>query len=141
MRGDPEQSDANGDGLLTEDELATRLAEYGRGSRAPATEPQRGPVGSASSPAKGTVTQRAVRDQGSRRSQRFLTATERLAQSLPRELRDWFLEKDRDGDGQIAMSEFGSLWTEQQAREFARLDLDNDGLITPREYVRAKGAP
>ena len=55
MRGDPEQSDANRDGILTEDELATRLADYGRGNRAPAAESSRNSAGPAPSPTPARV--------------------------------------------------------------------------------------
>lgn len=69
---------------------------------------------------------------------RFLTPTERLAESLPAALRAWFLRKDENGDGQIAMSEFASIWSREKAVDFASYDQNNDGVITPREYLRIK---
>ncbi len=129
MRGDPARSDTNKDGILTVDELAVQLSAYGRSNRI-TSQPRAAASTAEPRPADGNRT--------SRSSPRFTTATERIAEILPRELLDWFLQKDRDGDGQVAMSEFSSAWTLDRMREFTQLDLDNDGLITPREYTKAK---
>jgi hypothetical protein len=67
-----------------------------------------------------------------RKSGRFLTAAERLPEGLP----DWFTEKDEDGDGQVSMAEFATDWTPQKAAEFARYDLNGDGLITAQECLK-----
>jgi hypothetical protein len=132
MRGDPARSDTNQDGILTVDELAVQLSAYGRSNR----------ITSQPRAAASTTEPRPTNSKrDSRSSPRFTTATERLAEILPRELLGWFLQKDRDGDGQVAMSEFSSAWTLDRMREFTRLDLDNDGLITPREYTKAKTGP
>jgi Ca2+-binding EF-hand superfamily protein len=129
MRGDPARSDTNQDGILTVEELTVQLSAYSRSSQT-ASQPRAATTTAESRPAVGN---RAPRE-----GRRFATATERLAETLPRELLDWFLQKDRDGDGQVAMWEFSSVWSGERVREFAQLDLDNDGLITPREYTRAK---
>ncbi len=62
------------------------------------------------------------------------SAKERLPDGLP----DWFREKDRDGDGQVMMSEFAREWTAEKAAEFDRLDLNHDGIITPSECLKAQ---
>jgi hypothetical protein len=67
-----------------------------------------------------------------RKSNRFLTAAERLPEGLP----DWFTDKDEDGDGQVSMAEFASDWTPQKAAEFSRYDLNGDGLITAQECLK-----
>jgi subtilisin-like proprotein convertase family protein/Ca2+-binding EF-hand superfamily protein len=54
-------------------------------------------------------------------------------------LPDWFGPRDRDGDGQIMMSEFAEEWNDEEATEFARFDLNNDGVIVPEECLKAAG--
>jgi hypothetical protein len=58
-----------------------------------------------------------------------LTPKERLPKGIP----DWFVDADEDGDGQVLMAEYSDRLTESKAKEFARRDLDGDGVITPRE--------
>jgi hypothetical protein len=120
MRGNPQESDANGDGILTEEELAARLAAWGRG--------QGGDGGG-----DGTGTGDAA--DGPRRSYRFRTAAERLPQGLP----GWFARSDADGDGQVAMAEYSRSWTINKANEFTRLDANSDGVITPQEALDSGG--
>ena len=69
-----------------------------------------------------------------KRSYRVLTPAERLPKGLP----DWFTQKDANGDGQISMSEYSSTWTDEAAAEFAKYDLNNDGVITAAECVKAQ---
>ena len=70
----------------------------------------------------------------SRKSGRFLTPKERLPKGLP----DWFLQKDADGDGQVLMAEFATDWTPGAAAEFARYDLNRDGIITAAECLKVE---
>ena len=65
---------------------------------------------------------------------RFLTVRERLPKGLP----DWFEEKDANGDGQITMAEFTSHWTPEKVAEFARYDLNHDGIITAAECLKVE---
>ncbi len=67
---------------------------------------------------------------------RSTTTADRLAKL---KLDNWFMEKDKNQDGQVAMAEFGSNWTESLVAEFRVYDLNNDGVITPDECLRAKG--
>ena len=62
---------------------------------------------------------------------RFLTATERLPPGLP----SWFTQSDRDGDGQVKMSEYASSWNDEKLMEFSKYDTNSDGLITPAECL------
>lgn len=71
-----------------------------------------------------------------RRPGRFLTPRERLPQGLP----DWFLEKDVHGNGQITMAEFTDNWTPEKVAEFARYDLNHDGIITAAECLKVEKA-
>jgi hypothetical protein len=68
-----------------------------------------------------------------RKSHRFLSPHERWPKDLP----DWFRNKDLDGDGQVSMAEFSTTWTATEEQEFARYDLNHDGLITPAECLKA----
>jgi len=45
----------------------------------------------------------------------------------------WFFERDLDRDGQVAMHEFADEWTIELRQEFQTIDLNGDGLLTPRE--------
>ena len=71
-----------------------------------------------------------------RKPGRFLTARERLPKGLP----DWFLEKDVNGDGQVTMAQFTDNWTPEKVAEFARYDLNHDGIITAAECLKVEKA-
>jgi Ca2+-binding EF-hand superfamily protein len=108
IRGTPQNADADNDGRITFDEM---LARVGNRTKPRAADKQAG--------AK------------PRKSDRLKTPAERLPEGLP----DWFRDRDRNQDGQIAMSEYGRR-SETTARQFQRYDADNDGFISPDE---AKG--
>jgi Ca2+-binding EF-hand superfamily protein len=57
---------------------------------------------------------------------------------MPKGLPDWFARNDEDADGQITMAEYATLWNDAKATEFAKFDLDGDGVITPRECLRSQ---
>jgi Ca2+-binding EF-hand superfamily protein len=57
--------------------------------------------------------------------------------AVARDLPAWFVEKDKDGDGQIQMSEFADQWTDELFDEFSTLDLNNDGIIVADECLRS----
>jgi len=117
MSGDPKASDRNGDGVITLDELTARLLAYSQsrsGSRS----------GGSSDASAGS---------GQGGGMRFRTPAERLPAGLP----DWFSVKDSNGDGQVSMAEYARAWSDSAASEFARYDLNNDGLITPQECLRS----
>lgn len=65
------------------------------------------------------------------RSQRLTTTQESLPEDLPR----WFTQRDRDGDGQVAMHEYERRWNDSVARRFAGLDPNGDGIITAEEAL------
>jgi len=115
-------ADRNNDGKITKEELTARLAEYsGRRSR----DEDGGDSGSGSSADSGSDSS------GRDRSYRFSTAEELALSGLP----GWFAECDANGDGQVAMAERYSDWTDAKAREFLSYDHNGDGLITQREAL------
>ena len=141
--GDP-RADSNGDGRLTADELAAYFArqrvqeqrnESSRsGGDSREREGDRGPYSPRSREDKGHRNATAS-DTGSdgRKSYRFLAAEERLPEGLP----EWFRERDADHDGQIAMAEFSSRWTDALAAKFSAFDGNQDGIVTPEECLAA----
>ena len=60
-----------------------------------------------------------------------------LAERYP-DLPAKFFQMDRDGDGQIEMSEFSTTWSEETVRQFQKYDLNGDGIITPEEWLKAE---
>lgn len=67
------------------------------------------------------------------KSYRFKSAAERLPEGLP----DWFARSDSNVDGQVAMAEFSTSWSDSVIADFNKFDLDGDGIITPRECLKA----
>jgi len=110
-------ADRDHDGKITERELIGWLEDYGRGRPDFGSSRHGGSPGSDDPP-----------------TYRLLTAIERLPDELP----EWFTEKDANGDGQVTMAEYENDWTDAKAEEFARLDPNNDGVITPRECLAAE---
>jgi Ca2+-binding EF-hand superfamily protein len=127
MRMDPSPADSNHDGKVTSEELikwfVERTRERSGGSDSSGSG---GSGGSGSSNGNGL------------KSYRFRTALERL-EELDGQLPSWFKEKDVNTDGQVAMAEFSSDWTNSRVREFRSWDLNDDGLITPGECLNGGG--
>jgi len=133
------EADTNHDGVITQEELTVKFASFGSGgsggsSSASAGGGSRGGgrwgnrEGSGGrSGEKGTA--------DNRKSYRVPTATERLPKGLP----DWFARNDRDADGQVMMAEYLTEFTDSKAAEFARHDLNGDGVITPEECLETAG--
>ncbi|MDG2380807.1 MAG: hypothetical protein P8N76_03965 [Pirellulaceae bacterium] len=130
MSGDPKKLDANGDGILTTEEVVVDLTNYGKKTPSRSKKPK-----VSKTPKSSRFVKRKTEG---RETYRFKTPSERISGSMPRRLQDWFLRADEDGDGQVAMEEFASFWSASKAAEFIELDLNNDGVITPSEYVAAK---
>jgi len=55
---------------------------------------------------------------------------------IPKEAPTWFSDLDTDKDGQIGMYEWKKAGRDMA--EFAALDLNNDGFVTPEEWLRAQ---
>ena len=123
MKASYQTADANHDSIITVEELATHLSG---GSRSTSTSNAGATVASAAgSP-----------DVSQRKSYRAVSAQDRLPSGLP----SWFKEKDRDGDGQISMSEYSSAWDDETAQQFGKYDLNGDGVITPAECLKSSGS-
>ncbi|MEC7444803.1 MAG: hypothetical protein VX500_00695, partial [Planctomycetota bacterium] len=50
-------------------------------------------------------------------------------------LDDEFIEDDKNGDGQLQMSEFTTRWTQDKLEEFEEIDANGDGVISPTEWM------
>ena len=46
---------------------------------------------------------------------------------MPAGLPPWYKTIDSNGDGQIALAEYTTTWSDESVREFAPFDLDGDG--------------
>ena len=136
IRGDPNEIDLDHNGKITEDEMVKRLMNY---SRSRGGEDRGGGDRSDSSRDGRSDRSRSSRSGDTDRptSYRFTTAMEMLPEGLP----PWFAEQDTSGDGQVSMAEYSSYWDDRKANEFVRLDLNGDGLITPRECLDAGDSP
>lgn len=156
LRGRARESDANGDGVITLEELVAALGGSSRGrgdsstSASASSAPSSSPSASASSPSTSASPSPTSASTGpgpggpastshgaapaQPRPYRALLPHERLPEGLP----DWFARKDANQDGQVTMAEYASDWTDARAAEFAAYDLNNDGIITPAEALAGK---
>jgi Ca2+-binding EF-hand superfamily protein len=162
LRGRAAASDLNHDGVITIDELVANLSSNapattsttastsGSGSSSSSSSDsdshhhhdgddkkktdndtsKRVLYGSAGGAASGT------KDGDKRHSYRFTPAAERTAEQLPSR----FKAMDKNGDGQVDMSEFSRTWSKSTAEEFERYDLDGDGVITVKEATQKSSA-
>ncbi len=128
MRGNPRLADFNADGLITVDEFANRVAEYGRRRHIRLVFPE------SNRPQDSTVAKSP--EVKRRRDSKFFVPSSRLPKGLP----DWFHSRDGDGDGQLTLAEFSPIFSRSAIREFRRYDLDRDGVLTAKEYLRAAAA-
>ncbi len=127
MRGEPENADANGDGVLTLEELTNRLENNYR-----SRDREERREGRDEAPRERREASRRGEDAAEqRKSYRFTPAHERLPKGLPR----WFEDRDTNLDGQVAMHEFSAVWTDRKAAEFKRYDKNGDGMLTSDEMV------
>lgn len=129
ISGTPANADANRDGRISRTELINRIIMMRRARR---TE------GRSSSVAKKDSKERSggsdSKRDDSHRSYRFSTPLDRI----PEEALSWITSRDKNGDGQVAMYEYSSTWTDSRVREFSRYDGNLDGVITPEEYLAGK---
>jgi Ca2+-binding EF-hand superfamily protein len=130
--GDFRAADRNRDGTVNPDELAQQLSASARGG--PGNERS-----GSDAPPSSNGTGSGSGNPPPRKPYRLPTPTELLPKDLP----DWFARKDINADGQVAMAEFESpgSWNAAAVAQFMRYDLNNDGLITPQECLKALGQP
>lgn len=140
------QCDLNQDGVLDDEEIE-RLPEHYR--TADADHDQKITVAELSAHLAGFTRRVAVVERAAtgekagivarpqnptpRAPARRYTAWDHLPPGLP----DWFLGGDADGDGQVSMAEFSTVWDDAKIAAFAQYDLNNDGVITARECLKA----
>ena len=156
----PGEADANQDAVLSVEELAQHLADYGAhrkirlmpadagrgvplpsllrpGETAAKRQPAGGETGSTGPPDEAPADERTPEDSGADstqdrlRQRKYFVSPSRLPAGLP----DWFDKCDRDGDGQLTLAEYGERGSASADKEFARYDRNQDGLITPREVL------
>ena len=143
----PELTDVNGDGILTLEEIAGRVADYSRNRSVRIIPPASSPL--VAEDHKGSVVgdQPAADAEGSSTSNetkagapaerprdlRFYVPKQRLPDGLP----SWFVARDANGDGQLTLAEFSSAATSADLRQFAALDANGDGVITAAECTRS----
>lgn len=151
LKGKPAAADLNKDNVITVDELVDHLSGGASPTSATSATPTTAAAGGTSagnsdraggdspggvaSPRVFTGTAggtSAASAADKRRSYRFTPAVERLPAGLP----DWFQSRDRNGDGQVAMSEYSRSWSARTVAEFRRFDLNDDGIITPKEVAQ-----
>ncbi len=150
---DPMQYDRNRDGKLTASELAVRYANRrvedearragsssrgqssGWGARGGAMA---GGWGRGSADGGWGRSGEAQEDEkpdrfGDAKSYKLTGGNSAAVSGLP----DFFARSDANGDGQVMMSEFSSSWSVETLEEFQKWDLNNDGIILPRECLAA----
>ena len=150
LRGRAAEADQNKDGTITIDELVSHLSssssstpspspssssssasghrQDGDKSKSDSEKSKRVLYGSVGGPAGS-----AKEGDKQRRTYRFTPAAQKLPTGLP----GWFTSKDANHDGQVSMSEYGKSWTERSVAEFQHIDVNNDGVITPKEASKA----
>lgn len=169
MSGTPRLADLDGDGILTVEELAQRVASYSRQrtlrlmpAREAATQPATAadaasdaeegfsqtlepPLGDEAGKQAGDVEssasnpQAARADRSEKRNGKKTKPFYVPPSRLPKGIANWFRERDANGDGQVSMVEYSSKWSQAEALEFARFDKNGDGIIAPEEAVVAGG--
>ena len=68
-------------------------------------------------------------------SYRGMDTDERLSKF--EDLPEWFGELDANRDGQVMMAEYYASWSEKKASDFQQFDLNDDGIVTPKEAIAA----
>jgi len=144
MKSSFRDADANGDGIITLDELTAKLGNYSQPRRSAAPQTASAPstttvASSGSSSRASSNGSGSSSDSGSssKKSFRFLSPQERLPRGLP----EWYSRKDADGDGQVSMSEYArSGWSDALADEFQKYDMNGDGVVTPEECLKASNS-
>ncbi len=145
-------ADGNGDGKITKEEIDASIKArfsgggggFGRGGGDRGRDDRgggdrggffgrRGPSSGERSDGQESASPSAATTASTRMSYRFKTAIERLPEGLP----SWFSQNDLDADGQVAMSEFSSSWTDRTLADFRQFDLNLDGFVTPAECLQA----
>jgi hypothetical protein len=81
--------------------------------------------------ARGKSTEKGQVLEDLRRGRKYYVSPAALPSGLP----DWFIERDKNGDGQLTLDEFAPDGSAAERRRFHELDKNGDGVITPDEVV------
>jgi Ca2+-binding EF-hand superfamily protein len=126
--------DRNRDGYITLNEMeyryAQRRVDYEGGS---STASSRSDSGKSSDKDDKPESRWRARRDDDRKSYRVPAPIEGTKEGLP----DWFPRDDIDGDGQVARAEFTVTWSDSVMSDFRQFDLNEDGMITPQECLKA----
>jgi hypothetical protein len=142
LTGPAARADSDGDNVITVEEIIAQSTSEssgrGRRDRRPRRDDNVSATESAAKKSEGAAKKRVYtslaaggsgKEADKRKSYRFTPAQERLTGNLP----SWFKSRDRNEDGQVSMSEYSRSWTARLVRQFQDIDLNDDGVITPKE--------
>lgn len=141
MGGDPRRADANGDGVITLEEMARHVANYSLRRkirlRSPGPEMKLVFPSILQSPNDAVSLSQQQQPTASpapevKRTPRFHVPKSELPEGLP----EWFTQRDADGDGQLTQAEYTEGVPRADMRLFARCDANGDGVVTARECAR-----
>lgn len=144
MKGSPSEIDDDRDGSITLREFESHVFEFGKNRSIRLVDPDdeeildnnTNPATSHANPPnqENRGTGATETDERSTRTKRRTGTKYYIKGSrLPSNLPAWFVEKDKNGDGQISLSEYSPRQTNAELRAFRVLDTNNDGVITARE--------
>ena len=68
----------------------------------------------------------------------YLEGVQKKALAALEGVPNWFTELDKNRDGQVAMAEFTTEWTDAKFQEFSSYDANRDGLLTANEVSQSK---
>jgi hypothetical protein len=144
LTGPARAADFNKDGFISREELIASLPGPNSKPSAPASKPSTTPTPKPTADQKSTAMSKRVLtwiggnsgDAGktTRRTYRFTPARERLPSEVP----GWFKTQDKNGDGQVAMSEYSRSWTKSTVARFQAYDANGDGIVTAKEAAGKK---
>ena len=120
MRRPPAGADMNNDGYVTEQELADVLS--GKKSSQGATT------------AATAKLAKQRESENNRRSTRYRNNSSNRPSSQTKSVS--FSGNDKNGDGQLQMSEYADDWDGEVLAEFDRIDRNRDGVITAKEWAK-----
>lgn len=143
LQGQPQQIDSNGDHTIDLDELTRWTADYGAKREIGISHelPPPNPISKNHGESdeedseQPDSTRANLPAGGRRRDLKFYVSEKRLPAGLP----DWFLSRDEDGDAQLTLAEFSPTGLASDAIEFARYDVNRDGVMTAQECVGRAG--
>jgi Ca2+-binding EF-hand superfamily protein len=125
--------DRNRDGYITLNEMEYRYAQRRANNEGGSSTASSGRDSRKSDKDEPEARWREKRDDD-RKSYRAQAGIESTQEGLP----DWFASDDANADGQVAMAEFSVTWSDSVMSDFNQFDLNQDGMITPQECLKAK---